>query len=165
MSDLSFRHATAQDILAIVALNAAVAEVTSEMSPARCAELLAVCQCCYLAEAEGTPMGFALIMYAGAAYENDNFNWFSARLKRFAYVDRIVVDAAARGRGLGARLYERVALDARAAGCLTLAAEIDSDPPNTGSLAFHAAQGFAQLGTRRYASGKVVSMQIKGLTG
>lgn len=165
MTDLSLRLATLEDIPAIVALNAAVVEVTAPMDAARCAELLEACSRCYIAERGDTRLGFALIMYADAPYTNDNFAWFSARLKDFAYVDRIVVDAAARGLGLGAKLYTQVAQDARAAGCLTLAAEIDSDPPNTGSLAFHAAQGFAELGTRRYESGKTVSMQVKGLTG
>lgn len=161
----TLRPATRGDIDAMVALNAPVQAVTAPMDAVRCGELLALAPASLIAEAQGAPLGFVLVMHWDAAHANDNFDWFAARLRRFAYVDRIVVAAQARGTGLGAALYARAAEQARAAGCLTLAAEIDCDPPNPGSLAFHAAQGFAQLGTRRTGAGKTVSMQIKGLTG
>lgn len=51
------------------------------------------------------------------------------------------------GRGLGTRLLDRLAEDARACGCTTLVANISSR--NTASLAFHAARGFVEVGRLR----------------
>lgn len=159
------RPARPADIPALVALNAEVVELTAPMDAGRCAQMIQMASSCLVAEQDGSVIGFVLVMYASDAYDGENFAWFGARLKRFAYVDRIVIGAAARGLGLGRRFYERVAEDARAAGCLTLTAEMNLLPPNETSLAFHAANGFAELGTRSYPDGKVVSMQVKGLTG
>lgn len=139
--------------------------MTSPMDAARCAVLLDSASSCLVAETDGAVTGFALVMYEGDSYDGENFAWFGARLHRFAYVDRIVISPAARGMGLGKRFYARIEAEAREAGCLTFAAEISCLPPNEPSLAFHEARGFAQIGTRSYPGGKMVSMQIKGLSG
>jgi phosphinothricin acetyltransferase len=51
------------------------------------------------------------------------------------------------GRGLGTRLLDRLADDARVNGCTTLVANVSSR--NAASLAFHAARGFAEVGRLR----------------
>jgi predicted GNAT superfamily acetyltransferase len=160
---IEFRTARPDDAAEIVALNDAVSAVTSPMDMGRFATLLELSHACLVAAEDRAVLGFVLAMRDGAAYPNPNFDWFSERLKRFLYIDRIVVGPAARGKGLGRQLYDRVGAVAKADGCLLMAAEIDIDPPNTGSLQFHEKYGFAPIGRRRYETGKVVSMQIKGL--
>jgi L-amino acid N-acyltransferase len=56
------------------------------------------------------------------------------------------------GRGLGTRLLERLADDARTNGCTTLVANVSSR--NAASLAFHAARGFAEAGRLRSVGAK-----------
>lgn len=51
------------------------------------------------------------------------------------------------GRGLGTRLLDRLAEDARVCGCTTLVANVSSR--NAASLAFHAARGFVEAGRLR----------------
>jgi len=163
MPPIALRPATSADIDAIVVLNAAVVAVTSPMDHARCAELLALASHARVAERAGSVIGFILAMLPDDAYANANFAWFGERLRRFAYIDRVVIAAEARGGGLGSRFYDDLAQQARARDMLLLAAEMDLDPPNHGSLAFHAARGFVPIGTRRYDDGKVVSMQVCAL--
>lgn len=160
---ITFRDATEEDAQAICALNDAVVAVTSPMDTDRFKYLLDLSNPCIAAEKAGEVIGFVLAMQIGAGYENDNFNWFAARLNNFVYIDRIVIGAAGQRQGLGVKLYDAVAEAARAQGCLVMCAEMDLDPPNEESLAFHAKSGFVPLGTRAYDTGKVVSMQIKGL--
>ena len=50
---------------------------------------------------------FLLAFDQDADYDSPNFLWFRERYPRFVYVDRIVVAAAARGRGLARLLYRR----------------------------------------------------------
>lgn len=160
---ITLRAPVPEDTPTIVALNEAVVAVTSPMDAARFLYLLEVSDFCIVAEEDGAVIGFVIAMQNGAAYENANFEWFSERLNRFVYIDRIVIGENGRGKGLGKQLYAHVAAAAKADGRLVMAAEMDLVPPNEGSLGFHRKNGFFGLGERTYDTGKVVSMQIKGL--
>lgn len=160
---IHLRTATLADTAAIVAMNADVVAVTSPMDAARFAHLFAICEYCIIAEDGDVPVGFVLAMRDGAAYENGNYDWFLKRLGRFVYIDRIVISEAGRGQGVGGLLYEYVAKVAKESGALVMAAEMDLEPPNIGSLQFHKKIGFNELGSRALDSGKVVSMQVLGL--
>lgn len=91
-----------------------------------------------------------------ADYDSPNFAWFTARFERFVYIDRIIVAASARGRGLARALYEQVFDMARAAGHSRVTCEVNADPPNPASDAFHAAMGFREVGRARLENGKTV---------
>lgn len=96
-------------------------------------------------------------------YDSPNFLWFRERFARFVYIDRIVVDDAARGLGLARKLYEQLFDLARAAGHDLIACEVNSQPPNPGSDAFHAAMGFIEAGSASPAPGKTVRYLTKAL--
>ena len=160
---ITIRPATLDDTAAIVALNAAVVAVTSPMDAAGFRSLVTLSALCDVAQRHGEVLGFVLAMQDGAAYANGNFQWFADRLTRFIYIDRIVIGGQARGLGLGTMLYDHTTDQALRRGSLTMAAEMDLVPANPGSLAFHRKRGFVELGTRTLDSGKIVSMQIKGL--
>jgi uncharacterized protein len=83
-----------------------------------------------------------------------NFQWFRQRYPRFAYVDRVAVAQTARGRGLGRALYEDLFAKAAAEGHTIVTCEINTDPPNPGSQAFHAALGFNAVGDAAIYGGK-----------
>ncbi len=97
-------------------------------------------------------------------YDSPNFLWFKARFDRFVYVDRIAVAESARGRGLARRLYDSVFAAARAAGTERVVCEINLDPPNPGSIRFHEALGFVQIGhVKLLESGKTVGYYERAL--
>lgn len=79
-------------------------------------------------------------------YASPNYLWFRARFPRFVYVDRVVVAPSARGRGLARALYADLMVRAAGAGHGLLVCEVNADPPNPVSDAFHAAFGFAEIG-------------------
>lgn len=92
-----------------------------------------------------------------ADYDSPNFLWFRERYERFVYVDRIAVSDLHRRKGLAAKLYDELFLRARDAGHLQIVCEVNSDPPNPGSDAFHAARGFDVVGETHLADrGKTV---------
>ncbi|WP_269716514.1 GNAT family N-acetyltransferase [Caulobacter sp. NIBR2454] len=84
-----------------------------------------------------------------AAYDSPNFLWFRDRYERFIYIDRVIVAAHARGHGLARKLYEATMADMRGAGHNLFCCEVNSDPPNPGSDAFHSALGFEEVGASR----------------
>ena len=89
-----------------------------------------------------------------ADYDSPNFLWFKARYPRFVYVDRIAVAAAARGRGHARSLYGDLFGAALAKGHKVVVCEVNSDPPNPASDAFHAALGFSEVGQAAIHGGK-----------
>jgi predicted GNAT superfamily acetyltransferase len=82
----------------------------------------------------------------GADYASPNYHWFEQHYDRFAYVDRVVVAESARGTGLARRLYENFFDAARKAGHTRICCEVNYDPPNPASDAFHAHMGFEEIG-------------------
>ncbi len=105
-------------------------------------------------------LGFLLALKEGAAYDSPNYRWFAERYPTFLYIDRIVVDAGARGQRVAWRLYEDLFSRARAHGFERITCEFDTDPPNEASRRFHERFGFREVGTQRIAGGKkAVSLQ------
>ena len=161
---MPIRPATAADHARIVALNAAEVAQTSAMDAARLIELEALACAHWVVEMEGEVLAFLLAMDETAAYDNDNFRWFASRLPRFVYIDRIVVDRATAGRGLGRTLYAALSDLARARGIEAVVCEYNLDPPNPASKAFHDRLGFREIGQQYVAGGrKRVSMQLLNL--
>lgn len=108
--------------------------------------------------------GFMIAFQQDARYDSENFNWFCQRHQRFVYVDRIVVDGRFRGQGLARLLYEELFALAREKSHDKVFCEVNLDPPNPGSDAFHAGLGFVELGRGRVReSGRVVRYLSKSL--
>ena len=100
----------------------------------------------------------------GSGYDSVNYRWFSEHLKRFVYIDRIVIDQSFRGKGIGQYIYQQLRKDAESdtssSSALWLAAEIDIEPRNDYSLNFHQKQGFVEVARQQAGQGKQVSLQV-----
>jgi predicted GNAT superfamily acetyltransferase len=136
---------------ALLALNNAHALALSWLEPERLSRLVAEA---FVARRVGVADALLLAFDQDADYDSVNFLWFRERFDRFVYVDRVVVADAARGRGLARRLYDDLFAAARAAGHARIVCEVNSDPPNPASDAFHAARGFAPVGTAQIHGGE-----------
>ena len=110
----------------------------------------------FVADVVEPQAGYLIVFDETATYQSVNYLWFRARHARFAYVDRIVVSAAARGLGLARSLYENLFQRARAAGHAMVCCEVNLDPPNPASDAFHARLGFVEAGRATLPNGKTV---------
>lgn len=136
---------------AILALNNEHAQELSWLEMPKLRHLVAEA---FLARRVGEADAFLLAFDQDANYDSENFLWFKVRYPRFAYVDRVAVAAHARGRGLARAFYEALFAKARAAGHTLITCEVNSDPPNPGSDAFHAAMGFREVGTAAIYGGE-----------
>lgn len=151
----SIRPLTADDAPALVALNDAAHPAVPITSVDEMRTLLELGALTLGLERDGALVGFVIAMTPGAAYESENYRWFEARGVAHVYVDRIVIAESERGRGLGPVLYEAVFAEARRLGHPEVTCEVNLEPPNPGSLAFHARLGFAQIGTQATKGGSV----------
>lgn len=153
----------AADEAAVLVLNN---ENAAELSWLEQQELSALITSSFSASRIGDVEAFLLTFDQTATYDSPNFLWFRERYPSFVYVDRIVVAASARGRGHARRLYEDLFARAAAAGHDIVTCEVNLDPPNPGSDAFHAALGFREVGEAVIHGGKkAVRYYAKQLTG
>jgi uncharacterized protein len=156
------RPMTDSDVSTVLALNAADVVALSPLDHERLALLRKQAAHALIAEAAGEVVGFVLAFAPGSGYDSDNFAWFGRRYgNRFLYLDRIVVGPAHRRRGIAGRVYEALEDEARAYG--RLVCEVNSQPPNPASLAFHLARGYVEVGHLGHGAGKVTVMLCKEL--
>jgi uncharacterized protein len=130
----------------LLALNNAHAQELSWLEPERLEQLV---KQAFLARRIGNLAAFLLAFDQDARYDSPNFLWFCSRYPRFVYVDRIVVASSARGRGCARRLYHDLFEHAVRAGHERVVCEVNSNPPNPESDAFHAALRFVEVGSAR----------------
>lgn len=148
----------------VLALNARVEAATSPLDMERLRTMLNMsCFAQARVDPHGDMLGFLIGFDQSAAYDSSNFQWFTARFPRFAYVDRVVVAELARGRGVGAELYAAFAEHAGANRLERLTCEVNRIPANPVSDAFHARLGFFEVGRGTPAAGKLVRYLVKTL--
>jgi len=145
-----------RDLDALVAVNDAAYPAVPITPAAELAELIGMSSVAVVVD-DGAAAGFVLGMPPGLAYQSENYLFFSARAREhgttFVYVDRIVLAAHLRGRALGPRLYDAVFEEARRVGADEVLCEVNLEPPNPGSLAFHTRLGFVEVGRQSTKGG------------
>jgi hypothetical protein len=149
------------DDAAALALNNAHAIELSWLEASRFAELVVRA---FAARRIGRE-AFLLAFDQSTDYDSPNFLWFRERYRRFVYVDRVVVAPPARGQGHAWRLYAELFQRARGAGHDQVVCEVNVEPPNPASDAFHARLGFVEVGNAAIHDGrKTVRYLRRGLS-
>lgn len=157
--DLQLRVVTATDLAELLELNNAAVPHVNELTLERLAELVDLASFATVARRDGQLAGFALVMAPGLDYDSPNYRWFERSLAAFRYLDRIVVDPSLRRSGVGRALYDAVFEHARSSGAGRVACEVNLEPPNPGSQAFHRSLGFVEVG-RQSTYGGTVEVQL-----
>jgi predicted GNAT superfamily acetyltransferase len=140
---MAIRDITEADIPDLLALNNSEAEAVNALTREGFEGLL---RNAYAARVAEGGQGFLIAFDHATPPQGPNHSWFTARESYFAYVDRVVVAPAARGQGIARALYEDLAALARAERVGLMVCEVNIDPPNPGSLAFHERLGFVAAG-------------------
>lgn len=159
---MKLRPMTNSDDPAVLELNSASVDALSPLSMDRLDWLRSIASHAATVEVDGAVVGFVLTFAPGAAYDSPNFGWFAHTYgDRFLYLDRIVIGKQYRRQGLGSKVYRAVENAAVPFG--RLVCEVDVEPPNKPSLAFHADRGFHEVGRLAQSSGKTCVMLSKEL--
>ncbi len=158
----SLRPISQADVPAVLGLNHLHVELLSPLDAQRLMWLVGVSDHADVVEVDEGVVGFVVTMAPGSDYDSDNYRWFASRYgESFYYLDRIVIAEEMRRRGLAAFVYDAMEEIAHGFGRMTL--EVNVDPPNLGSLAFHERRGYHEVG-RRGEPGHVVGLMAKELT-
>jgi predicted GNAT superfamily acetyltransferase len=106
-----------------------------------------------VARISGDLAGFLIGLGPGLDYASPNYRYFCSRHAAFGYVDRVVVAAAARRKGVGSKLYDDYAASLRSS-VPFITCEVNIRPPNESSMAYHEEHGFACIATQETEGGK-----------
>ena len=146
---------------AVIGINAASVWATSPMDEAGLARARQLATHVLVADVDDQVAGFAIAYAPGSAYDSINYLWHADRFDDFLYLDRIVISSDFRRRGLASALYD--AMETHAAAHGRMVCEVNSEPPNVESLAFHAARGYREIGHLTQADGHQTVMLEKAL--
>lgn len=155
---MAIRPIQDRDHREVLALNRDSVQFLSPMDEDRLRELRGFGGLHRVLEVDGEVVAFLIALDEGAAYDSENYRWFTRKRGGFVYVDRVVVSPRHRKRGYASLLYEALFEYARERGASEVVCEFNLEPVNEASRAFHTSRGFAEVGTRE-AVDRRLSMQ------
>jgi len=161
---MQIRAATIAEHAAVLAMNEGALPHVSSLTDSEFSVLAGQCFYFGVALVDGAVAGSLMALRPGEDYRSLNYRWFSEKYASFVYIDRIVVAPQFNGRGIGRALYADVERAARGVAPI-LTCEVNLNPPNPGSLAFHKKLGFAEVGQLVADEGKLVSLMVKAVGG
>jgi predicted GNAT superfamily acetyltransferase len=147
---------------AMLSLNNEHRDETSELDGAKLHALIV--QAFHVGLRDRGRDAFLIAFDQDAISASPNFQWFKSRYRRFVYIDRVIVAPDKRGRGRARGLYEELFAAAAQSGQHLVCCEVNVEPPNPVSDAFHEALGFAEVGRGTLHGGeKVVRYLVREL--
>lgn len=152
---IKIRKYDSRDLDWLVELNNACVPSVDPHTAETLADNIKYCSHTLIADRYGVPLGAVMLMREGTEYGSKNYAWHNANNDQHLYVDRIIVSEDARGLGVGRKLYKYAILAAQADN-VPLTAEVNTQPDNPQSHAFHEALGFDTAGETEHEPGYAV---------
>ena len=151
------------DLAQLHAINCAGEPGVGAVSEEALAAIISKGNCCVAENATGQIAGFLLTLGPEAGYASKNYQWFDERYEDYIYVDRIAIAPDARGGGFGTALYQH-SFKQHAGTALVIGCEVNTAPPNPGSMRFHERVGFHQVGEQAFSADYAVAYLARRLT-
>jgi hypothetical protein len=155
------REVIAADHARVLELNQASVVELSPLDERRLRYILELAHRSLVVEQEGEVLAFALAVAPQTGYDSRNYIQLAKQFENFLYLDRIAVAESARRHGLGAALYD--AMEASAAPFGRMVCDVNIEPLNEASLAFHQARGYEPVGELEHGDVKTVVLLSKEL--
>lgn len=155
--DVTVRSMTPADLAEVIPANNAEIPAVSHLHEEKLELLVEIAETALVAEVGEAFAGFVLALPAESDYTSPNYDWFVDRFDEFVYIDRIVVSPGNQGLGIGRSLYDGVIAASDAS---LLVSEVNTDPRNDQSLAFHDRYGFTGVGSMVYGEDQIECVKL-----
>jgi len=162
-SEPIIRPLVGSDIEAVTELNNAAYPAVPKATTQEMCKFVGAFDWCMVAEIDSEVVGFVMAVEPGKDYDSENYRFFESRGLPHFYIDRVVLGEAARGKGLGKRLYGEVFREAKKRGYQRITCEVNLKPENPISLAFHNAMGFVGVGVQDTKGGDVTVQLLEAV--
>ena len=153
------RELTQYDVDSIWLINEQGLPGTGKVTPREISHLLELSTLSLGVFSNNELLGFVICLSPGTDYGSLNYAWFNNKYEEFIYVDRIAVSLDYRGKGIGSKLYGKVIAYSQE-NTIPIAAEVNLNPPNPGSMKFHHRFEFEEVGVLHHKE-KSVTMLLR----
>jgi hypothetical protein len=153
------RRLAASDRVHLLRLNA---QNRPAVAPLQTAELARLLECdgyhLVAVDESGAVVGYLLSFPRDSDYDDTEFCWLRERIaKPFFYICQVVVASEHRRRQIGRAFYRDLLATARQRGAQILCCDVNTNPPNLESFAFHYRLGFGEIGFGEASDGTEIA--------
>ena len=159
---MDIRVLSQTDVQSMWSINEQGLPGTGQVSQQEVSDLLNLSTLSIGAFREEELLGFVICLSPGTTYSSLNYAWFNNKYDEFIYVDRIAVSLDHRGEGIGTKLYGKVISYSQEKE-VPIAAEVNLNPPNPGSMRFHHRFEFEEVGILHHKEKSVTMLLRRGL--
>jgi len=149
------REMTPQDIELVLEINNDAVPAVNSLNIDELFDIIGMSKA-WVVEEEDAIEGVLIVIGPGEPYQSANYSWLDNQFTNFCYVDRIIIDSNKKRKGYGRLLYLALEEHAVSVGADILLCEVNVEPENPQSLAFHASLGWIPFQDREHGPGKVV---------
>lgn len=115
-----------------------------------------------IADCMGAFAGYLIAFSDQAPYDGEEFRYCQMHIQLpFFYIDQVAVSPDYRLLGAARTLYNAAFVHPALSSSLVQCCEVNIDPPNPESMAFHTSMGFERLTSLRVQDGRTVALLVK----
>ena len=150
------RPITPHDIEAVLAINNDAVPAVNSLTTNELTDIINFSEKVWVVEEREKIVGVLIVLGPGESYGSANYTWLNSQFRNFCYVDRIIIATSGKRNGYGKALYLELEKHAASTGTEVLLCEVNVEPENPQSMAFHASLGWVPFQDREHGPGKVV---------
>ena len=150
------RQITPDDIEAVLAINNDAVPAVNSLIASELTDIINISAKAWVVDEEDKIVGVLIVLGPRESYGSANYTWLDSQFKNFCYVDRIIIASSGKRKGYGRALYLELEEHAASTGAEVLLCEVNVEPENPQSMAFHASLGWVPFQDREHGPGKVV---------
>ena len=148
----NIKKATESDLDFVLSLNQSSLSAVSYSNLEQMKYFLDISSYFKILRIENNPVGFLIGLMAGMDYKSENYLWVNRIYQSFIYIDRVIIDAKNRNKGLGSILYDDLVKSFQGK-VENVICEVNVKPYNSQSLYFHEKYGFKEIGQKDTENG------------
>jgi uncharacterized protein len=160
---IAIRAAHPDEFPEILRINRESSPGVTRLTAAGIASLLTGGALAWVAVADRNIAGYLIAFLGSDSYDGEEFTWFRQRRQDFVYVDQLALAPSYRRRGVGSALYSKLERWTAGQSCRSLNCEVNIEPPNPASMAFHSSYGFVEIGRMHTSDGRHVALLQKDI--
>ena len=150
------RQITPHDIEMVLAINNDAVPAVNSLTANELTYIINISEKSWVVDEGDEIVGVLIVIGPGESYGSANYTWLNSQFTDFCYVDRIIIASSGKRKGHGKALYLALEEHAASTGKKVLLCEVNVEPENPQSMAFHASLGWVPFQDREHGPGKVV---------
>ena len=148
----NIKKATESDLDFVLSLNQSSLSAVSNSNLEQMKYFLDISSYFKILRIENNPVGFLIGLMPGKDYKSENYIWVNRKYKSFIYIDRVIIEAKNRNKGLGVFFYNDLVKSFQGK-VESIICEVNVKPYNSQSLYFHGKYGFKEIGQKDTENG------------